>query len=225
MRSKENADDYRYFPDPDLPPLVVDADLMERVRASLPELPQAMRLRYESTLGLGAYDAATLTADRDTATWFERLLAALPDPAAMAKTAANWVMGEMAAQLNREGLSIADSPVRPAQLALLLQRVQDGTLSSKLAREVFQAIWTERPQADDAADRIIEARGLKQISDSGELERIVDEVLAANARSVEEFRAGKDKAFNALVGQAMKATRGKANPAQVNDMLRRKLAG
>ena len=225
MRSKENADDYRYFPDPDLPPLVVDADLMERVRASLPELPQAMRLRYESTLGLGAYDAATLTADRDTATWFERLLAALPDPAAMAKTAANWVMGEMAAQLNREGLSIADSPVRPSQLALLLQRVQDGTLSSKLAREVFQAIWTERPQADDAADRIIEARGLKQISDSGELERIVDEVLAANARSVEEFRAGKDKAFNALVGQAMKATRGKANPAQVNDMLRRKLAG
>jgi len=225
MRSKENADDYRYFPDPDLPPLVVDADLLARVQASLPELPQAMRQRYESNLGLSAYDAATLTADRETATWFEQLLAALPDRAALAKSAANWVMGEMAAQLNREGLAIADSPIRPAQLALLLQRVQDGTLSSKLAREVFQAIWTERPEADDAADRIIEARGLKQISDTGELERIVDEVLAANARSVEEFRAGKDKAFNALVGQAMKATRGKANPAQVNDMLRRKLAG
>jgi len=225
MRSKENADDYRYFPDPDLPPLVVDADLLERVKASLPELPQTIRARYESTLGLSAYDAATLTADRETATWFEQLLAALPDRAALAKSAANWVMGEMAAQLNREGLAIADSPIRPAQLALLLQRVQDGTLSSKLAREVFQAIWTERPEADDAADRIIEARGLKQISDTGELERIVDEVLAANARSVEEFRAGKDKAFNALVGQAMKATRGKANPAQVNDMLRRKLAG
>ena len=224
MRSKENADDYRYFPDPDLPPLVVDADLLERVKASLPELPQAMRRRYESSLGLSAYDAATLTADRETATWFEQLLAALPDRAALAKSAANWVMGEVAAQLNREGLVIADSPIRPAQLALLLQRVQDGTLSSKLAREVFQAIWTERPEADDAADRIIEARGLKQISDSGELERIVDEVLAANARSVEEFRAGKDKAFNALVGQAMKATRGKANPAQVNDMLRRKLS-
>jgi len=225
MRSKENADDYRYFPDPDLPPLVVDADLLERVKASLPELPQTIRARYESTLGLSAYDAATLTADRETATWFEQLLAALPDRAALAKSAANWVMGEVAAQLNREGLAIADSPIRPAQLALLLQRVQDGTLSSKLAREVFQAIWTERPEADDAADRIIEARGLKQISDTGELERIVDEVLAANARSVEEFRAGKDKAFNALVGQAMKATRGKANPAQVNDMLRRKLAG
>jgi len=225
MRSKENADDYRYFPDPDLPPLVVDADLLERVKASLPELPQTIRARYESTLGLSAYDAATLTADRETATWFEQLLAALPDRAALAKSAANWVMGEMAAQLNREGLAIAGSPIRPAQLALLLQRVQDGTLSSKLAREVFQAIWTERPEADDAADRIIEARGLKQISDTGELERIVDEVLAANARSVEEFRAGKDKAFNALVGQAMKATRGKANPAQVNDMLRRKLAG
>ena len=225
MRSKENADDYRYFPDPDLPPLVVDADLLERVKASLPELPQTIRARYESTLGLSAYDAATLTADRETATWFEQLLAALPDRAALAKSEANWVMGEMAAQLNREGLAIAGSPIRPAQLALLLQRVQDGTLSSKLAREVFQAIWTERPEADDAADRIIEARGLKQISDTGELERIVDEVLAANARSVEEFRAGKDKAFNALVGQAMKATRGKANPAQVNDMLRRKLAG
>jgi aspartyl-tRNA(Asn)/glutamyl-tRNA(Gln) amidotransferase subunit B len=133
-------------------------------------------------------------------------------------------MGELAAHLNRDGLGIASSPVRPAQLALLLQRVQDGTLSSKLAREVFQTLWADAAADDAAVDRIIEARGLKQISDSGELERIVDEVLAANARSVEEFRAGKEKAFNALVGQAMKATRGKANPAQVNEVLRRKLA-
>jgi len=225
MRSKENADDYRYFPDPDLPPLVVDTDLLRRVQDSLPELPQAMRERYESTLGLSPYDAATLTSDRETAAWFERLLVALPDRAALAKTAANWVMGEVAAQLNREGLEIGACPVSPAQLALLLQRVHDGTLSSKLAREVFQSLWSERPEGDDAADRIIEARGLRQISDSSELERIVDEVLAANARSVEEFRAGKEKAFNALVGQAMKATRGKANPAQVNEMLRRKLGG
>ncbi|MEY4862050.1 MAG: Asp-tRNA(Asn)/Glu-tRNA(Gln) amidotransferase subunit GatB [Pseudomonadota bacterium] len=225
MRSKENADDYRYFPDPDLPPLVVDAALLGRVKDSLPELPQAMRERYERTLGLSPYDAATLTADRETAGWFERLLDALPDRVALAKTAANWVMGEIAAQLNREGLAIQACPVSPAQLALLLQRVHDGTLSSKLAREVFQALWSERLEGDDAADRIIEARGLRQISDSGELDRIVDEVLAANAKSVEEFRAGKEKAFNALVGQAMKATRGKANPAQVNEMLRRKLAG
>jgi aspartyl-tRNA(Asn)/glutamyl-tRNA(Gln) amidotransferase subunit B len=225
MRSKENADDYRYFPDPDLPALVVDTALLSRVRESLPELPQALRQRYESTLGLSPYDAATLTADRDTATWFERLLEALPDRAALAKTSANWVMGELAAQLNRDGLGIANSPVTPVQLAVLLQRLQDGTLSSKLAREVFQAVWAEGAGSDDAVDRIIESRGLKQISDSSELERIVDEVLAANARSVEEFRAGKEKAFNALVGQAMKATRGKANPAQVNEMLRRKLGG
>jgi aspartyl-tRNA(Asn)/glutamyl-tRNA(Gln) amidotransferase subunit B len=225
MRSKEDAHDYRYFPDPDLPPLVVEASLLERVRASLPELPAAMRERFEQSLGLPAYDAATLTANRATARYFEDTLAALNDRAAQAKLAANWVMVDVAAQLNRENLDIDASPVRPAQLAALIARIADGTVSGKLAREVFQAMWDERRTEPDAADRIIAERGLTQISDSGELEKIVDEVLSANPKSVEEFRAGKEKAFNALVGQAMKATKGKANPQQVNDLLRRKLAG
>jgi aspartyl-tRNA(Asn)/glutamyl-tRNA(Gln) amidotransferase subunit B len=223
MRSKEDAHDYRYFPDPDLPALVVEPALLERVRASLPELPAAMRARLERDLGLPAYDAATLTANRATATYFEALVASLTDCAAQAKTAANWVMGDMAAQLNRDGISIDACPVSPVQLATLIARIADGTVSSKLARDVFQVIWDERRVESDAADRIIAERGLKQISDSGELEKIVDDVLAANAKSVEEFRAGKEKAFNALVGQAMKATKGKANPQQVNDLLRRKL--
>jgi len=225
MRSKEDAHDYRYFPDPDLPPLVVDPDRIERVRARMPELPGAMRERLSRALGLSAYDAATLTASRAVADYFERVVAALPDAAVQAKLAANWVMGEVAARLNREGLAIERCPVAPAQLAGLIVRIADGTISGKIAREVFQAIWEERAAGADAADRIIDARGLRQISDSGELERIVDEVLAAHPKSVEEFRAGKEKAFNALVGQAMKATRGKAHPQQVNELLRRRLGG
>lgn len=223
MRSKEDAHDYRYFPDPDLPPLVVEPALVERVRAQLPELPAAMRERFQRTLGLTAYDAVTLTASRATAGYFEQVVAALPDAAAQAKTAANWVMVDVAAQLNREGLEIGACPVSPAQLARLIARIADGTVSGKIAREVFQAIWDERRAGPDAADRVIEERGLKQISDAGALEKIVDEVLAANPKSVEEFRAGKEKAFNALVGQAMKATKGKANPQQVNELLRRRL--
>jgi aspartyl-tRNA(Asn)/glutamyl-tRNA(Gln) amidotransferase subunit B len=223
MRSKEDAHDYRYFPDPDLPPLVVEPALLERVRAGLPELPAAMRERLQRELGLSAYDAATLTASPDTARYFEETVAALPDRPAQAKAAANWVMVELAAQLNREGLDIAQSRVSPRQLAGLVARIADGTVSGKIAREVFQAIWDERRLEPDAADRIVGERGLVQISDAGELERIVDDVLAANPRSVEEFRAGKQKAFNALVGQAMKATRGKANPQQVGELLRRKL--
>ncbi len=225
MRSKEDAHDYRYFPDPDLPPLVVEPALLERVRHSLPELPAAMRARFERDLALPAYDATTLTASRAVATYFEETVAALPQPQAQAKLAANWVMGEVAAQLNRDGLEITACPVSARQLALLIARIADGTVSGKLAREVFQAIWDERAADEQAVDRIIEARGLKQISDSGEIEKIVDAVIAANAKSVEEFRAGKEKAFNALVGQAMKATKGKANPQQVNDLLRSKLAG
>jgi aspartyl-tRNA(Asn)/glutamyl-tRNA(Gln) amidotransferase subunit B len=225
MRSKEDAHDYRYFPDPDLPALVVEPALVERVRASLPELPQAMRERLQRELGLTAYDAATLTASRDNARFFEATVAALPDRAAQAKAAANWVMGDLAAQLNRDGLEIGQSHIAPVQLAALVARITDGTVSGKIAREVFQAIWDERRTEADAVDRIVDERGLRQISDSGELERIVDEVLAANPKSVEEFRAGKEKAFNALVGQAMKATRGKANPQQVNDLLRRRLQG
>jgi len=225
MRSKEDAHDYRYFPDPDLPPLVVEPALLERVRAGLPELPTAMRGRFERELGLTAYDAVTLTASRATARYFEDVVGALPDAAKLAKTAANWVMVDVAAQLNREGLEIGACPVSPAQLARLIERIADGTVSGKIAREVFQSIWDQRLDGPDAADRVIEAKGLKQISDSGALGRIVDEVLAANPKSVEEYRAGKEKAFNALVGQAMKATKGKANPQQVNELLRAKLAG
>ena len=225
MRSKEDAHDYRYFPDPDLPALVVEPSLLEQVRSSLPELPAAMRARLERDLALPAYDATMLTSSRAVATYFEETVAALPQPQAQAKLVANWVMGELAAQLNRDGLEITSCPVSARQLALLMTRIADGTVSGKLAREVFQAIWDERATDDQAADRIIEARGLKQISDSGEIEKIVDAVMAANAKSVEEFRAGKEKAFNALVGQAMKATKGKANPQQVNDLLRSKLAG
>ena len=225
MRSKEDAHHYRYFPDPDLPPLVVEPAHVERIRAALPELPAAMRARFERELGLTASDAVTLTASRASARYFEDAVAALPEPVRQPKLVANWVMGDVAAQLNREGLEIGACPVSPVQLARLIERIADGTVSGKIAREVFQAIWDERRAEPDAADRVIDARGLRQISDAGALERIVDEVLAANPRSVEEFRAGKEKAFNALVGQAMKATKGKANPQQVNELLRRRLAG
>lgn len=228
MRSKENAHDYRYFPDPDLPPLVVEPALLERVRGQMPELPRAMCERFKQTLGLPAYDAATLTANRATARYFEQALASLGAGASrevLAKTLANWVIGELGGQLNRESMDIEASRVSPAQLARLVERIADGTVSGKIAREIFLRIWQEGRPEPDAADRIIAEQGLTQISDRGELERIVDEVLAANPRSVEEFRAGKEKAFNALVGQAMKATRGKANPQQVNELLRRKLVG
>ena len=215
MRSKEEAHDYRYFPDPDLLPLEISAAWIEEIRAALPELPQAMQARFERDFGLSAYDTATLTASRETAAYFEQAATQ-----GNAKLCANWMMGELAARLNREEKDIAAVPVGPAQLAGLVARVADGTLSSKMAREVFDALW----QGEGAdADAIIAARGLKQISDSGALERILDEVLAANPKSVEEFRAGKEKAFNALVGQAMKATRGKANPQQVNELLKKKL--
>ena len=216
MRSKEDAQDYRYFPDPDLLPLEIDEAWVASVRDAMPELPEAKRARFASAWQLSEYDAATLTASREMADYYEALVTALP---AEPKLCANWLMGEMAARLNREQIDLAQAPVSAARLAALLRRIADGTLSGKLAREVFDALWA----GEGEADQIIEQRGLKQISDSGELERIVDEVLAANPKSVEEFRAGKEKAFNALVGQAMKATRGKANPQQVNDLLRKRL--
>ena len=217
MRGKEDAMDYRYFPDPDLLPLAIANDWIERVRQAMPELPGAMRERFERQYGLPAYDAQTLTASRDVASYFESVAAHVSDK----KMAANWVMGELAATLNESGLAIKDAPVSAAQLGELIARVLDGTISSKTAKEVFAALW-QQPGA--SADAIIETRGLKQISDLTAIEVIVDQVLSANARSVDEFRAGKEKAFNALVGQAMKATRGKANPQQVNEILRRKLA-
>jgi aspartyl-tRNA(Asn)/glutamyl-tRNA(Gln) amidotransferase subunit B len=219
MRSKEDAQDYRYFPDPDLLPLEIDPAWIERVRAALPELPAVRRERFVTTLGLSPYDAATLTASREIAAYFEAVVDALP---AQPKLAANWVMGDLAARLNREDLDIAASPVGPAQLASLLARIADGTLSGKLAKEVFDALWAGEGESVDA---IVAARGLVQISDAGALDALIAEVMAANAKSVDEYRSGKEKAFNALVGQVMKASKGRANPAQVNERLKAALAG
>ncbi|MEI7967763.1 MAG: Asp-tRNA(Asn)/Glu-tRNA(Gln) amidotransferase subunit GatB [Betaproteobacteria bacterium] len=216
MRSKEDAQDYRYFPDPDLLPLEIDDSWIDLARQELPELPQVKRKRFIDDLGLSDYDASAVTASRELADYFEALVVALP---AEPKLCANWLMGEVSARLNREQIDLAVVPVSAPRLARLLARIADGTVSGKLAREVFDAMWS----SDASADSVIEQRGLRQISDSDELERIVDRVLSENARSVEEFRSGKEKAFNALVGQAMKATKGKANPQQVSDLLRKKL--
>jgi aspartyl-tRNA(Asn)/glutamyl-tRNA(Gln) amidotransferase subunit B len=220
MRSKEDAMDYRYFPDPDLLPLEIDAAWIERVRAELPELPAAKRTRFASAYGLSDYDAGLLTADAATAGYFEQVVAALPP--GQAKLAANWINGDVAAAVNAAAGSIATCPVDAARLAGLLVRVADGTINQKAAKEVFAALWSGEGAT---ADAVIESRGLRQISDAGALVAIVEAVLAANPKSVEEFRAGKEKAFNALVGQVMKQSRGKANPQQVNDILREKLAG
>ncbi|WIM04949.1 MAG: Asp-tRNA(Asn)/Glu-tRNA(Gln) amidotransferase subunit GatB [Candidatus Nitricoxidivorans perseverans] len=216
MRSKEDAHDYRYFPDPDLLPLEIPPSWIDEVKAGLPELPQAMKARFEREHGLSAYDAATLTASRGTAKYFEDAVAG----AGNAKLCANWVMGEVAARLNREGIDVGAAPVSAAQLAGLIRRIADNTVSNKIARDVFDALWSGEGRD---ADGIIDTKGLRQITDAGAIEPIIDEVLAANTKSVEEFRAGKEKAFNALVGQVMKAAKGKANPAQVNELLKRKL--
>ncbi|MDP2058007.1 MAG: Asp-tRNA(Asn)/Glu-tRNA(Gln) amidotransferase subunit GatB, partial [Thiobacillus sp.] len=215
MRSKEEAHDYRYFPDPDLLPIKLDEDWIEAVRATLTELPVAMQARFQSEYGVSAYDAAVLTGSRALADYFETAAKACDQ----GKLAANWVMGELSAALNKAELDIAQSPVSAAQLGALITRIQDGTLSGKLAKQVFEGLW----EGAGEVDAIIEARGLKQMSDSGELEKIIDAVLAANPKSVEEFRSGKDKAFNALVGQVMKASKGRANPAQVNERLKARL--
>ena len=217
MRSKEDAQDYRYFPDPDLLPLQLSADWIGEIEAALPELPQARRERYVRDLGLPAYDASVLTANREISSYFEDLVRELPG---QAKLCSNWVMGELSARLNREERDIAQSPVASGQFAGLLRRLADGTLSGKLAKEVFDAMWA----GEGDADQIIARRGLKQISDPGELDKLVDAVLAANPAQVAEYRAGKEKAFNFLVGQAMKASKGKANPAQVSEILTRKLS-
>ncbi len=222
MRSKEDAHDYRYFPDPDLMPLVIDAAWVERVKRDMPELPADMQKRFVETYGLTPYDAGVLTSSKAMASYFEALVEKAS--AAQAKIAANWMMGDVSAQLNRESLEIGESPVSAAQLALILQRIADGTISNKIAKDIFQTIWEEKATDDAVAARIIDAEGLKQISDTGALEAIIDEVLAANQKSVDEFRAGKEKAFNALIGQAMKATKGKANPQQVNELLKKKLS-
>ena len=216
MRSKEDAHDYRYFPDPDLLPVVISEEWIARVKNAMPELPEARRLRFIAELGLSPYDANLLTTSQSIAAYFEAVVSALGSDA---KLAANWINGELSATLNRDNLDVANSRISAMQLAALLKRIQDGTLSGKLAKQVFEAMWA----GEGDADAVIEARGLKQMSDSGELEKIIDEVMAANVKSVEEFRAGKEKAFNALIGQVMRATKGKANPQQVNDLLKAKL--
>ncbi len=216
MRSKEDAMDYRYFPDPDLLPLAISTEWIERVRTEMPELPGAMRERFVRDYGLPEYDASVLTGVKATAAFYEGVARAVTDK----KIAANWVMGEFAAALNDAGIDVDQSPVSAAQLAGVIHRVLDGTISNKTAKDVFAALWAGE---GESADAIIDARGLRQISDAGAIEKIIDEVLAANPGPVAEFRAGKDKAFNSLVGQCMRATQGKANPQQVNDILRRRL--
>ena len=219
MRTKEDAHDYRYFPDPDLPPLVVSDEWIQNIRDNMPELPSVRRTRFADKLGLSAYDAAQLTMQRATADYFEDIVAQLPN--GQAKLGANWVLGELAAALNRDDLEITDSPVTAKQLAMLIARIIDGTVSNKMAREVFAAMWDGEHGRN--ADAIIEARGLKQISDAGAVEALVDQVLSDHPAIVDEYRSGKDKAFNSLVGQVMRAAKGKANPQQVTDLLRQKL--
>jgi aspartyl-tRNA(Asn)/glutamyl-tRNA(Gln) amidotransferase subunit B len=217
MRGKEEAHDYRYFPDPDLVPLVISDDWIEDIRLSLPELPEAKRLRYQEELGLSPYDAEVLTADRDLAAYFEACLTA----GAPAKGAANWVMGEVTRGLNDAGLGIATCPVTPKLLAALLGLIDKGTISGKIAKTVFDEIW----RTGKEPVQIVEEQGLVQVSDTGEIELIIDGIMAANVGQVEEYRDGKEKVFGFFVGQVMRASKGKANPAVVNEMLLKKLKG
>jgi aspartyl-tRNA(Asn)/glutamyl-tRNA(Gln) amidotransferase subunit B len=216
MRTKEDAADYRYFPDPDLPPLVVAPEWVERVRSEMAELPRVMAARFVADYGLPEYDATTLTQSKAMAAYFEAAAKACGQP----KLASNWVMGEVSRRLNVQDIGIEAAPVSPAQLAALIGRIADNTVSNSAARQVFDALWSGEGNEVDA---VIEAKGLKQMNDTGALEKIIDDIIAANPDNVAQFRAGKDKAFNALVGQAMKATKGKGNPQQVNDLLRKKL--
>ena len=215
MRSKEYSDDYRYFPDPDLLPVTLEEAFIGAVRDSLPELPDARRARYIEELGLGDYDATWLTEEPDVADYFEATTQACDD----AKLSANWIMGELSAALNRDELDITDAPLPPAMLGQLIARIKDDTISGKIAKTVFDAAW----QGEGEIDAIIEAKGLRQMSDSGELGSIVEEIVAANPDQVAQFRAGKDKVLGFFVGQVMKATQGKANPKQVNEILRERL--
>jgi len=218
MRTKEDAHDYRYFPDPDLLPLVLREEQIRKIETEMPELPDATRERFARQYALPAYDAGVLTASRAAAGYFEALVKAA---GVDAKLCANWQTGALNAALNEADLPVSESKLSPASLAGLLKRIADGTLSGKMAKEVFDAMWA----GEGGADEIIEKRGLRQISDSALIEKLVDDVLASNAKRVEDYRAGKEKAFNSLVGQVMKATKGKADPEQVNRVLRRKLSG
>jgi len=218
MRSKEEANDYRYFPDPDLLPLVLEEGWIEQIRAGLPELPDEKAARFVREFGLSDYDAGVLTASREIAAYYESVVASLGGEA---KLAANWVMGDLSGFLNRDGLEIGQSKVDAAGLSGLLRRIVDETISGKIAKEVLEAMW----EAGRSADEIIEAKGLKQITDSGAIESVIAEVMAASPKQLADFRAGKDKLFGFFVGQVMKATAGKANPAQVNELLKKLLPG
>ncbi|MFZ9584381.1 MAG: Asp-tRNA(Asn)/Glu-tRNA(Gln) amidotransferase subunit GatB [Pseudohongiellaceae bacterium] len=217
MRSKEVANDYRYFPEPDLLPVVIDEAFIASVRDTLPELPDVKSQRFQQQYGLSHYDAQVLAADRDTARFFEAVAAASGD----AKLSANWVMVDLQAVLNRQELAIAQSPVAAADLAGLINRIKDGTVSSKIAKTVFEAMVA----GEGSADSIIESRGLRQVSDSGAIESMIDAILVANPRQVEQYRSGQEKVFTFFVGQVMKESKGKANPAQVNELLTKKLKG
>lgn len=217
MRTKEDAADYRYFPDPDLPPLRVSQEWIDQERSRMPELPRAMAARFVADYGLPEYDATTLTQSKAMAAYFEEAAKASGQP----KLASNWIMGEVSRRVNAGETDIAAAPVTAALLAKLIARIADGTISNAAGRQVFEALWSGEGSDVDA---VIEAKGLKQMNDTSALEKIIDEVIAANPDNVAQFKAGKDKAFNALVGQAMKASRGKANPQQVNDLLRARLA-
>ena len=225
MRTKEDAHDYRYFPDPDLAPLVISDEWKAQVQASMPELPAQLQVRFAEQYGLSQYDAEQVSTSKAHAEYFETAVGAMGKPDA--KMVANWMMSDIAATLNKEGLELVNCPVSATRLAQLLAKIQDNTLSNKLAKEVFGAVWAgeQADKGDAQIDAIIEARGLKQVSDSGAIEAIVDEVMNANAAVVEEYRAGKEKSFGFLVGQVMRASKGKANPAQVNDILLAKLKG
>ena len=216
MRTKEDAMDYRYFPDPDLPPLVVSDEDLARIRAAMPELPAAKTERFSSEYGLSKYDATLLSQDGATAGYFETAVKAGAD----AKLVANWMLGEVAAALNREEKTIEQSPVNAVQLSALVARITDGTISHKIAKTVFEALWMGEGTSVDA---IVDAKGLKQISDSGAIEKIVDEVLAKSAAQIADYKSGKEKALMSIVGMVMKASQGKANPAQVNEIVRKKL--
>ena len=226
MRTKEDAADYRYFPDPDLPPLVIGRDWVERVKGEMAELPRVMAERFVKDYALPEYDATQLTQSKAVAAYFE----ATAKACGQAKLASNWIMGEVSRRLNASEMTIEQAPVSAAQLAALIGRISDNTISNNAARQVFEALWTEGADAEGAAcaarvDAIIEAKGLKQMNDTGELEKIIDDVLAANPKNVEEFKAGNTKALNGLVGPIMKASKGKANPGQVNALLMKKLGG
>jgi len=217
MRSKEEANDYRYFPDPDLLPVVLDDEYINRVRQTLPELPDQKKNRFVSEYALSAYDASVLTSSRELADYFEHVVKGSKE----AKLTANWIIGDLTAALNKNDKSISESPVSADMLANMISRIQDNTISGKIAKEVFEAMWNGEGDADD----VIEKKGLKQITDSGAIETIIDEIIANNPKQLEEYRSGKEKLFGFFVGQAMKATKGKANPKQVNDLLKSKLKG